>query len=286
MEAASGIREPRKRLEVRGADFFQLAVAQDGVDDGMSAGKFLKRLLTRGKLPASGLFGLGQAKFREEQFAELLGGADVERSSGLGVDLLRKLLQLIFHFTEKSPEGRHIDGYAFPFHIGQHRHEREFQPRIERSQPVALKAQNVTRRESQGQGAHAETAPAETGIGNLREAGQPLPRVIAVFGIKEVRGQAKIEEPPALSGAAGHLLLPVGGFFHEALGVSHHNAIRSRSPAGQRGVIAAPREFLGTRRGDACSSALLHGHAGASVRTVWPDDSHGTSGYGGQRGRI
>ena len=40
------------------------------------------------------------------------------------------------------------------------------------------------------------------------------------------------------------------------------------------------------RRRHACSPALLHGHAGASVRAVRPDDSHGTSGYGGQRGGI
>ena len=84
----------------------------------MSAGKLLERFLTRGKLPAPGLFGLRQAESREEQFAELLGGADIERTSGFGVDLLRKLLQLSLHLIEKSPEGRHIDGYAFPFHIG------------------------------------------------------------------------------------------------------------------------------------------------------------------------
>ena len=71
----------------------------------MSAGKLLKRLLTRGKLPAPGLFGLRQAKFREEQFTELLGGADVERPLRFAVDVLGDAIQILLHFLQKTGEG-------------------------------------------------------------------------------------------------------------------------------------------------------------------------------------
>ena len=89
VDAAFGVGELGEGVEVGGFEFLELAVLDDEGGDGVVDGELFEDVLGGGDdFAFAVLHGLGEAHFVEEDFAELLGGVDVEAVAGVGVDAL------------------------------------------------------------------------------------------------------------------------------------------------------------------------------------------------------
>ena len=78
-----------------------------------------------GVLAGLGFLGLGiEREFAEENFAELLGGADVERTAGVGVDGGFEAGEIGAQFFADFLERDGVEADAFVLHGGEHGQQR------------------------------------------------------------------------------------------------------------------------------------------------------------------
>ena len=271
--AAVAIREPWQGLKVGGTHLFQLAEAQDGVNDGMACQAF-QGFLTCGRLAVARLAGHGQPEFRIEDLAKLLGRAQVEAFSGLVVDFLGQHAQFLAHLAKEVLEGQHVDTDACILHAGQHGRERQLQIVVEIGEAVAHKAGSAPCLHGQG---HKSRSLAVYVIGQACLSHQPGPGIVAFLGIEEVGGKAQIIEP-APSAAQQGRFLPGTASLEQGLGIAHHQQGGRLAPVYKVCHGAGPQKFPAL-----CSVRCGQAHSAGAVRSVRPDDGHTLSRAGGQR---
>ncbi len=80
-----------------------------------------------------GLPAAGQLEFAEQDVAELLRAAEIERLAGERLRLVLKRRRLLGELAGEAREHLAIDRNAAPFHAREHRHERAFERLVDRA---------------------------------------------------------------------------------------------------------------------------------------------------------
>ena len=170
-------------------------------------------------------FSTGQLQLVEQDFAELLGRADVEGGAGLPVDLGRERPHLVFHVGGLAREHLGIDPHADAFEGRQDRHERQLEVAIEDGDAGSVELGCELLRQLPGE-IRAFAGEVEQAIGRERREGLGL-GALAAHVIGEPRPIAELFERQWLQ-----FLARAGGV--EQIGREHRVEVES----GQRHSVA------------------------------------------------
>ena len=184
-----------QRVEIGGAQLFELAVFEDAVHQGMAAGQAFEHFLGGGGGPARGLAQGLEPEIAIEDFAELAAGPGIERLSGRLLDGMVQAGELPADLGAEIGQGGQVHADAGLFHGHQHRDQRHFQVAHQVGQPGRGQAAGQDGGElggGPGLVVGGQVGAVHGRIGKKAVA-QAFPVVDALLGTEQVGGQAQIE---------------------------------------------------------------------------------------------